>query len=70
MTDATQAPAPPAAHECKSCGDPIGHGLPKNVVYTCDRVDGEWCGTCFKNHPCSYKPHPEGCATSMICDVA
>jgi hypothetical protein len=60
----------PRIFECKTCGEMIGDGQPKNAVYMCDRKDGEWCGKCFDRKPCGMGKHGEGCQTMMICEPA
>jgi hypothetical protein len=60
----------PFIANCKVCGDKVGDGQEKNAVYLCDRVLGEWCGTCFDKTPCGKSKHGEGCPTLMVCEAA
>lgn len=52
--------------ECDICGDAIGAGEKKNVVYMCDRREGQWCGRCFRFTACGYGRHGEGCPTMVV----
>lgn len=53
---------------CCVCGDRIGDGCDKNVIYFCDKAsDGAWCGTCFDATPCGKEEHGEGCPTMAVC---